>query len=140
MRGKQFLLSACIGFLLVARSVTAHHAFAAEFDADKPVTLKGTLVKMEWVNPHGWIHIDVKEPDGKVITWRGETGAINALVRRGWTKESLKAGMKLTLDGYLARDGSKKMTAMNVVLPDGSKLFAGSSGTGAPTEIPSDKK
>jgi len=75
-----------------------------------------------------------------VITWRGETGAINALVRRGWTKESLKAGMKLTLDGYLARDGSKKMTAMNVVLPDGSKLFAGSSGTGAPTEIPSDKK
>jgi hypothetical protein len=91
---------------------------------------------MEWVNPHGWLHITVKQPDGSSVTWMGETAAPNALLRRGWTKNSLQAGMELTLEGFLARDGSRKMTAMSVLLPDGSKLFGGSAGTGAPTESP----
>ena len=134
MNGKQSLLIVSVGLLLAVRPAAAHHAFAAEFDADKPVTLRGTLTKMEWVNPHGWIHLEVKQPTGAAITWRGETGAINALLRRGWSKDSLKPGMALVLEGYLARDGSKKMTAMSGPLPDGSKLFAGSAGTGAPTE------
>lgn len=140
MSRMHFLSLAAAGILLAVRPATAHHSFAAEFDGDKPISLKGTLVKMEWVNPHGWIHIDVRQPNGETILWRCETGAINALVRRGWTRDSLKPGMSLTLDGYLARDGTKKMTAMTVLLPDGSKLFAGSSGTGAPIEPPPDKK
>ena len=133
--GLSFMI-ACIGLLLAGRAVDAHHAFAAEFDANKPITLRGTLTKMEWVNPHGWLHIAVKQPDGTVVNWMGETGAPNALLRRGWTKESLPAGIELVLEGYLAKNGTKKMTAMTVLLPNGEKLFAGSSGIGAPVEPP----
>ena len=133
--GLSFMV-ACIGLLLADRAVEAHHAFAAEFDANKPITLRGVLTKMEWVNPHGWLHIAVKQPDGTVVNWMGETGAPNALLRRGWTKESLPAGIELVLEGYLAKNGTKKMTAMTVLLPNGEKLFAGSSGIGAPVEPP----
>jgi hypothetical protein len=132
MRVKQSLVILTVGFILTTAQAVAHHAFSAEFDATKPISLRGTLVRMEWVNPHGWLHIEVKQPDGTVVKWMGETGAVNALVRRGWSKTSLKAGMEIKVDGYLAKDGTRKMTAMNVELPDGSKLFAGSSGTGAP--------
>lgn len=136
MKGTQSLVIAGVGLLLAAAPVVAHHAFSAEFDADKPITLQGTLTKMEWVNPHGWIHLTVKQPDGTVVNWMGETGAPNALLRRGWNRDSLQAGMELVLEGYLARDGTRKMTAMTVQLPDGSKLFAGSAGIGAPEEPP----
>jgi hypothetical protein len=125
-----------LGLVLAGNRVAAHHAFAAEFDASKPVTLRGTLTKMEWVNPHGWLHIAVKQPDGTVVNWMGETGAPNALLRRGWTKESLPAGIEVVLEGYLAKNGTRKMTAMMVLLPNGEKLFAGSSGIGAPIEPP----
>jgi hypothetical protein len=132
----QSFASACAGLLLAAGPVMAHHAFSAEFDAAKPITLRGSLTKMEWVNPHGWIHLSVKDPDGKVVNWMGELGAPNALLRSGWTRDTLQIGMDLVLEGFLAKDGTRKMTAMNVLLPNGSKLFAGSSGTGAPQEAP----
>ena len=136
MRRGLWLIVAGIALLVAGQRGEAHHAFAAEFDASKPITLRGTLTKMEWVNPHGWLHIAVKQPDGTVVNWMGETGAPNALLRRGWTKESLPAGIELVLEGYLAKNGTKKMTAMTVLLPNGEKLFAGSSGIGAPVEPP----
>jgi hypothetical protein len=128
------LAGACLALLFAVLPISAHHAFSAEFDANKPITLKGTLSKLEWVNPHGWIHLSVKDAEGKAVNWMGELGAPNALIRSGWTRDTLQVGMELTLEGYLAKDGTKKMTAMSVLLPNGSKLFSGSSGTGAPTK------
>ena len=136
MRQWQWLMVVSMGLLLAGRTVDAHHSFAAEIDATKPVSLRGTLVKMEWINPHGWLHVSVKQPDGTIVNWMGETGAPNALLRRGWTKETLQAGIELVLEGYLAKNGTRKMTAMTVLLPNGNKLFAGSSGIGAPIEPP----
>ena len=123
-----------VGMLLASVRVFAHHSFAAEFDASKPITLKGTITKMEWVNPHSWVHIDVKEPDGKVVNWAIEFGAPNALLRRGWRKTDLPVGVEVTIEGYRAKDASPTGNARDVSLPDGRKLFAGSSGTGAPYE------
>jgi hypothetical protein len=113
----------------------AHHAFAAEFDARKQVTLKGAVTKVEWVNPHVWIHVDVKKPDGKVESWAIEAGTPNVLFRRGVTKQSLKSGTEVVIDGYQAKDGSHRANGREVKLADGSKLFLGGSGTGAPYEI-----
>lgn len=115
--------------------VEAHHAFAAEFDAKKPVLLKGTVSRVEWVNPHVWIHVDVQTPQGKMEPWAIEAGTPNVLFRRGITKQSLKAGTAVTVDGYRAKDGSRRANGREVRLADGSKLFLGSSGTGAPYEI-----
>jgi hypothetical protein len=117
-----------------AAPVVAHHSFAAEFDATKPVTIKGTVVKMEWINPHSWIHIDVKGPDGKVDRWVVEGGAPNSLLRRGWTKNSLPYGIEITVDGFQAKDGSYRANGRDITFPDGTRLFVGSSGTGAPDE------
>ena len=120
--------------LVVAAPVAAHHSFAAEFDAKAPVTLKGTVSQMDWVNPHSWIHLDVKNPDGTITTWMIEGGTPNTLLRRGFTKNSLKPGTELTVEGYRAKDGASRANGRDLVLPDGKRLFLGSEGTGAPED------
>jgi len=125
----------CAGLLAAAAApVLAHHSFAAEFDADKPVKIKGKVVEVEWVNPHSWIHIEVTGPDGKVERWAVEGGAPNALIRRGWTKNSVPAGVQIVVDGFQAKDGSFRANGRDITFPDGKKLFIGSEGTGAPDE------
>jgi hypothetical protein len=126
-----------IGLLLGAAtvSVSAHHAFAAEFDSNKPVNFKGTVARVEWVNPHVWIHVDVKKADGTLEKWAIEGGTPNVLFRRGFTRQSLAAGTEIVVDGYQAKDGSKRANGREMTLPDGKKLFLGSGGTGAPWEL-----
>jgi hypothetical protein len=122
------------GILASATPALAHHAFAAEFDAAKPVKLQGTVTKMEWINPHAWIHIDVKKPDGKMEQWMVEGGTPNTLFRRGLNKNSLMPGTVIVVEGYQAKDGSQKANGRDLTFPDGRKLFLGSSGTGAPRD------
>ena len=122
-------------FAGTAVSLRAHHAFAAEFDAKRPVHFKGTVTKMEWVNPHVWLHLDVKTPDGKVENWAFEAGTPNVLFRRGFTKQSLLPGTEVVVDGYQAKDGLRRANGRDLTFPDGRKLFLGSSGTGAPYEL-----
>ena len=118
----------------------AHHAFAAEFDAKKPVHFKGTVTKMEWINPHVWLHIDVKKPDGTVENWAFEAGTPSVLFRRGFTKESLLPGTEVVVDGYQAKDGLRRANGRDLTFSDGRKLFLGSSGTGAPYELTPDNQ
>jgi hypothetical protein len=115
--------------------VAAHHAFAAEFDATKPVEFTGTVKKMEWINPHVWIHLEVTKPDGTAEDWAFEAGTPNVLFRRGFTKASLLPGTKIKVDGYRAKDGTRRANGRDLTLADGTKLFLGSSGTGAPFEL-----
>ena len=138
MRSRLFGVVAGAAFAVAAAAVPvmAHHSFAAEFDAKKPVKLRGTVTKMEWINPHSWIHIDVKTPDGKVEQWMVEGGAPNALLRRGWNKNSLLPGTEILVEGFQAKDGALRANGRDITFPDGKKLFVGSSGTGAPDERP----
>ena len=136
MRSQLLMAVLGAGLLLATVPVVAHHSFAAEYDSGKPVKMTGTVTQMEWINPHAWIHMDVKKPDGKVESWMIEAGAPNALLRRGFTKASLPAGTVITVEGYQAKDGANRANGRDITYQDGKKLFVGSSGTGAPDERP----
>ena len=134
MRTKISFAAFGAGLLLAAVPLIAHHSFAAEFDAAQPITLSGTVTKMEWINPHAWIHLEVKKPDGTVENWEVETGNPSALIRRGFNRNSLPAGTEITVQGFRAKDGGMRANGRDLTFKDGKKLFVGSSGTGAPDE------
>jgi len=137
MRTNLVVAVAAAGMFFATVPASAHHAFAAEFDAKKPVHYEGTVTKVELINPHTWIHVDVKNPDGTVTNWMFEAGSPNVLLRRGFTKETIKPGTPVVVDGYQSKDGSFRANGRDITLPDGRKLFLGSSGTGAPDDKPS---
>ena len=132
MRTQIFVGVAGISLMFAVAPIRAHHAFSSEFDADKPLKLEGTISKMEWVNPHAWIHLEVKRPDGQTEEWMIEGGTPNMLMRRGITRDTLKVGTKLVVTGYQAKDGGNRANGRDITYPDGRKLFIGTTGTGAP--------
>ena len=125
--------------LAAAPVALAHHSFAAEYDANKPITIKGKFTKMDWVNPHSWVYVDVTGADGKVVNWAAETAPPNGLYRRGWRKSSLKDGDEIVIEGFMAKDGSPTMTARTLTTAEGKRLFAGSSGGDQPTDATTTK-
>ncbi len=135
MYGLRFTaVAALLALVSGGANLFAHHAFSAEFDAAKPLKLRGTVTKVEWINPHSWFHIDVKKPDGGVEKWMVEAGNPHNLFRRGFTKDAIKPGMEIVVDGYQAKDGTHRANGRDLTLPDGKTLFMGSSGTGAPAD------
>ena len=134
MRAMLGILAAGFGLLISATPVLAHHSFAAEFDDKQPVTLKGTVAKIDWMNPHIWIYIDAKDESGKVTRWQCEGGPPNTLTRNGWTKSALKEGDQVTIEGFKAKDATNTCNGRSVTLPDGRKVFAGSAEDGGPNK------
>ena len=136
MRAKLTAMVVAISLFLILGAIPtwAHHSFAAEFDAKRPMNMKGTVTKLEWVNPHVWIHVDVKKPDGTVENWAIEAGTPNTLYRRGITKDLLPIGTEIAIAGFGAKDGSRRANGRDMKLADGRSLFLGSSGTGAPSD------
>ena len=134
MRGRILCGIVAVAACVAAAPAIAHHSFAAEFDENKPVKITGKVTEMRWSNPHAWIYLNVTQPDGKVVKWSFETGAANALFRRGWRKEDLPAGTTLVIQGWQARNGSNTANAGSITLPDGKRLFAGSSNPNAVKE------
>lgn len=140
MRTKLMVAVGVAGMVALAAPAWAHHAFAAEFDAKRPVHLEGTLTKVELINPHSWIHLDVTGADGKVTNWMVEAGSPNVLLRRGFNKNTIAVGTKVVVEGYQSKDGSDRANGRDITLPNGQKLFLGSQGTGAPYESKPDKQ
>jgi hypothetical protein len=136
---KLAILIAGVSLLVSAAPAWAHHAFAAEFDSSKPIKLHGVVTKMEWINPHAWIHLDVKGDDGTVTSWMVEGGSPNTLLRNGFTKASLPVGTEIVVDGYQAKDQSNKMNGRDITFADGRKLFVGSTGQQGPPDGKSEK-
>ena len=136
MRDRLFVavLGGALIFAGAIPAAIAHHSFAAEFDAEQPVTLKGTITRMEWINPHSWMHIDVENEDGTVTAWMIEGGTPNTLLRRGFTMDNVKVGTEIIVEGFRARNGSNRANGADLILPDGTRLFMGSRGTGAPSD------
>jgi hypothetical protein len=134
MRVRHVIAATAAVLIAAGAALSAHHSFAAEFDSEKPIQLRGTVVRVEWINPHTWIHIDVKEPDGKVSRWMIEGGTPNTLLRRGLTRTTLPAGTEIMVDGYRAKNGSNRANGRDLTFTDGRRLFMGSSGTGAPKD------
>ena len=137
MRARILVAIVGAGLMLAgtAGPAAAHHAFAAEFDADRPVNFEGTVTKMEWVNPHVWIHLEVDLADGTTENWAFEGGTPNVLFRRGFTRRSMMPGTRVVVDGYQAKDGTNRANGRDLTFTDGTKLFLGSSGIGAPYEL-----
>ena len=135
MRRTLAVMAIGVGLLVLGRvPVLAHHAFSSEFDGNRPVQMTGTVTKKEWVNPHSWIHVDVKKPDGTVENWAIEGGTPNTLLRRGLRKTDLPAGTVIKITGFQAKDGGLRANGKDLTLADGRQMFLGSSGTGAPAE------
>ena len=134
MRSHVASLVLASGLMLGSSTLSAHHSFAAEYDAKQPITLKGKVTKVDWVNPHSWVHIDVTDQDGKVTNWNCETAPPNTLYRMGWRRDSLKEGDEVTIDGFRAKDGTATMTARSVMLASGRKVLAGPNNYDAPPE------
>jgi hypothetical protein len=132
---RRIFCAAAVGMLLTAMRVSAHHAFTAEYDENKRVTVSGSVTKFEWTNPHAWVYVDGKDENLKAATWGFEMGSPNGLIHRGWKREDLKKGDQITIEGYRAKDGSNVANARTVTLPDGRKLFGGFQTTpGAPAK------
>jgi hypothetical protein len=124
-------LALAIGCLFLAATARGHHAFAAEFDVNRPIKLRGIVTKMDWINPHSWIHLDVKGTDGKVVSWMIEGGSPNALLRLGFTKDALPPGSEIVMEGFQAKDGGNRGVGKSLSFADGRKLFLGGSTPGA---------